>query len=171
MQLSQSAEGTSEQIGIRAVTSNDAASARKIAVVSMLAWDRDPAPIELDKLARKLEKQISALEPDKKAMFVAEKSGAVVGFGRMVRDSGEASQWWLAGLFVHPDHRGRGIGRSLVRACVSYAKKRAATVIRSETHLDNTTSIRFHERVGFKTVGMFVAPDGDHKMEFTLPLR
>jgi len=159
-----------EGVEISSVTSINSVVLRKIAVLGIVSWGHEPTAIEVEKRAKRLEEEIVTLDPGEKGIFIAKKSGASVGFSRVVRDKNDASQWWLLGLMVHPNHRRQGIGSALVRMCIAYAQERGATVIRSETHLDNKVSIRFHESVGFKNEGRFMAPDGDEKIAFSLTL-
>jgi GNAT superfamily N-acetyltransferase len=49
---------------------------------------------------------------------VLDGDGATVGFCRVVSDG--ATFAWLADVFVHPAHRGRGLGKHLVRAVVEH---------------------------------------------------
>ena len=53
------------------------------------------------------------------------------------------------GMGVHPDYRRRGIGESLLRACIGKAKPKGITRIELETRADNIPSIRLYEKVGF----------------------
>jgi ribosomal protein S18 acetylase RimI-like enzyme len=103
-------------------------------------------------------------------MFAARRAGVVVGFGRVMRDKADVSQWLLFALAVHPEHRRQGIGTALARARIEYAKQHGARCIRSETHVDNAVSIRYHESMGFRCDGEVTAPDGDRLVRFQLPL-
>lgn len=49
-------------------------------------------------------------------------------------------------------------------------RQRGAKCIRSETHIDNVTSIRYHEGMGFARGDVIVAPDGDRIIPFRLAL-
>jgi len=63
------------------------------------------------------------------------------------------------------------VATRLGTACLAYAKDWQGRLLRSETHLDNLISIRFHEGFGFTNDGLFVAPDGDQKVAFSLPIQ
>jgi len=159
-----------EGIQISTVTCANSIVLREIAALGIVSWGREPTRIEVEERTKGLEEEIVTLDPSGRGIFVAKRSGAIVGFSRVVRDRNDASQWGLLGLVVHPNHRRQGIGSGLVRACIAYAQERGATIIRSETHLDNEASIRLHEDVGFKNEGTFTAPDGDEKVAFRLTL-
>ena len=108
--------------------------------------------------------------PGVRALFVARSPDGPVGFCRAYRDPNAPTHWWLSEVVVDPDHRRRGIGRALGLAGIDYARARGAKIIRSETHTDNTVSIRFHEGIGFSNDGRFVASDGDRKVAFSMRL-
>jgi hypothetical protein len=95
-----------EGVVISAVTSADPVVLREIAALGILAWGREPTASEVENRAEKLEEEIVSLDQSEKALFVAKRSGMIVGFGRVVRDSKkDPSEWWLLGLVVHPDYR------------------------------------------------------------------
>jgi GNAT superfamily N-acetyltransferase len=65
------------------------------------------------------------LSNDPERCFVAEADGQVVGFSAaFVRDG----VWFLAALFIHPDHQGKGIGRQLFELAVLDAPPRRITI-------------------------------------------
>ncbi len=60
-------------------------------------------------------------------------------------------------IFIHPEYRGRGIGRSLVDRLVDEAKKMGISSILAGISSRNEGSIAFHERLGFRECGRFEA--------------
>ena len=56
-------------------------------------------------------------------------------------------------VYVHPDHRGRGIGTDLLDALVAGAERDGYWTIQTGIFPENTASIATHERVGFRIVG------------------
>jgi GNAT superfamily N-acetyltransferase len=50
---------------------------------------------------------------------------------------------------VHPDHRGKGLGREMYARFAQMAREHERPVVFAETGAWNTKSIAFHERVGF----------------------
>jgi L-amino acid N-acyltransferase YncA len=163
-------EGKPESIVISNIRTANSAILQEVAMLSILTWGIEPTAAEVEKRVRRLEEEFATLVPSKTGIFVARKSGAIVGIVRVRRDKNDASQWRLVGLEVHPAHRRQGIGRSLVNRCIAYARERGAKIIRSAAHLENEASIRFHESVGFNNEGRFTASDGDKKVAFSLPL-
>lgn len=55
---------------------------------------------------------------------------------------------WLAGLFVHPDHRDMGIGTALVRSCESQAAKLGFRRL----YLYTEAAEGFYRRLGWSTI-------------------
>lgn len=52
-------------------------------------------------------------------------------------------------LGVHPDYRGRGLGRELYRRFAAMAREHGRAILRAETGSFNRASIAFHGRIGF----------------------
>jgi len=159
------------KISVLSAPSAAPAVIRQIAVLGIIAWDRTPSDAEIKERAKRLADEIAALDPHGKALFAAAKADEIVGFARVAQDTEDAACWWLMGLCVHPEHRRRGVGRTLVRACINYAREQGASTLLSETHSDNEASIRFHQALDFADQGSFIAEDGDHKTAFRLSLR
>lgn len=58
-------------------------------------------------------------------------------------------------VYIHPDHRGAGLGRKLMQALVDNASERGIHVMIACVEAGNTASIRLHESLGFRNVGTF----------------
>lgn len=56
-------------------------------------------------------------------------------------------------VYVHPAHRGRGYGETLLRALIAEARRRGVHVLIGVIDTENTGSVRFHERLGFVHAG------------------
>ena len=56
-------------------------------------------------------------------------------------------------VYIHPDHRGRGVGTDLLDALVSGAERAGFWTVQTGIFPENTASIATHERVGFRIVG------------------
>lgn len=102
-----------------------------------------------------------------RALFVAEASGQVVGYGRVVliqSDPGEEraapSGWYLLGLVVDQSWRRRGIGKALTRARMAWVAERSDRLYCFTAH-GNLASQALHERLGFTQLpGTWIPPGG-----------
>jgi len=57
---------------------------------------------------------------------------------------------YVEGIYVRPAYRKQGIGRELIRAAEQWAQRQGCTEMGSDTGLDDTQSIFFHEALGFR---------------------
>ncbi len=53
-------------------------------------------------------------------------------------------------VYVHPDHRGQGLGRTLMQALLHEAMAQGKHVMIAGIDAGNTSSIRLHEQLGFQ---------------------
>ena len=60
---------------------------------------------------------------------------------------------YLEGWFVDAAFRKRGIGRALLDEIERWAMSRGYTQLASDAEIENTTSIRLHQSLGFSEVG------------------
>ncbi|MEU5564743.1 GNAT family N-acetyltransferase [Micromonospora musae] len=56
-------------------------------------------------------------------------------------------------VYVHPDARGRGVGRALLEALIASTERAGIWTIQSGVFPENTASLALHEACGFRTVG------------------
>ena len=83
-------------------------------------------------------------------VLVVEVAGVTVGFVIVGEMAGVS---YLQRLAVHPDHARRGIGRSLVRASVDWARRHGARTMVLNTQPENTAAARLYEDEGFVRLG------------------
>ena len=83
------------------------------------------------------------------AALIAKVDGALAGTCLLVREEIDARHDvtpWLAGLYVAPDARGKGVGRQLVRAIEEHGRRRNV----SRLHLYTIGSEGFYARLGWQ---------------------
>jgi aminoglycoside 6'-N-acetyltransferase I len=92
------------------------------------------------------------------AVFVARRpAGGLGGFAevgtRLYADGCESSPVaFLEGWYVDSAIRGKGVGRQLIEAVETWARRRGLTELASDALLENVGGHRAHERVGFVEV-------------------
>ncbi|MFC8170956.1 GNAT family N-acetyltransferase [Streptomyces sp. NPDC057242] len=57
-------------------------------------------------------------------------------------------------VYVHPDARGRGVGRALLTALLASTDAAGVWTVQSGIFPENTASLALHHRAGFRTVGV-----------------
>lgn len=112
-----------------------------------------------DYAPRTLEKQIALLaEKNTKnfPVFVAETAGEIAGFGTYGEFRfREAYQFTVEhSVYVSHEFNGKGIGGKLLSALIETAQKNNLHTMIGVIDAENVASIRFHEKYGFKTVGI-----------------
>jgi GNAT superfamily N-acetyltransferase len=81
--------------------------------------------------------------------LVAERDGKAV--GRAVIDTPYPPYAELAGLLVHPQYRGRGVGTELVEGCISLARRCDCNIMYLMIWRDDLKEVfRFYEKRGFQ---------------------
>ena len=76
-------------------------------------------------------------------ILVAECDGSVIGFAAVY--TGDAPDYFLHHLYVHPAHSGAGVGAQLLAAVVTRFGRRLSL----KTQLANTAARRFYARAGW----------------------
>jgi L-amino acid N-acyltransferase YncA len=108
---------------------------------------------------RTLEQQMSILADKQSKNFpviVAEIDGVVVGFGMYSEFRfREAYKFTVEhSVYVSQDHHGKGIGKLLLEELIVLAKRQNLHTMIAVIDSENQSSVEFHERFGFKTVGI-----------------
>lgn len=108
---------------------------------------------------RSYEQQKAILE-DKLAknfpVIVAELDGVVTGFGMYSEFRfREAYKFTVEhSVYVNNDFHGKGIGKLLLGELITLAKKQGLHTMIAVIDAENQSSVDFHEKFGFKTVGI-----------------
>ena len=56
----------------------------------------------------------------------------------------------LGFMYVHPEYRGKGINRLLIKELTNWAKKQGVLEIRLQVYSENVAAVRAYEKAGFK---------------------
>ena len=91
---------------------------------------------------------------DERGQFTVACDGdALVGFGKLTELA--PGEWWLEGLRVHPDHRGRGIARKLHHHAVDLALSIGRGILRFATNGHNEAVHKLAWETGFQRVAAY----------------
>lgn len=85
---------------------------------------------------------------------------------------GDSETGQITTLDVHPDHRGKGLGRLLLGKMIEEFKRRKTTKAISQVAIDNEKSLRLHQKMGFEIKYILYGyyPNGSAAFELELPL-
>jgi [ribosomal protein S18]-alanine N-acetyltransferase len=83
--------------------------------------------------------------------LVAERAGRIVGYAGLAAWSGES---WVQTVAVAEEVRGLGIGRRLMDALLSEARRRAARTCALEVRADNDVAQQLYASLGFRRIGI-----------------
>lgn len=82
--------------------------------------------------------------------FVWEENGRIVGNASLVYQTYKGTKIaMIANVATHPDYRRRGIGRSLTRQAMIYARQKGAQALWLQVRDDNPTAIKIYNDLGF----------------------
>lgn len=91
---------------------------------------------------------------DERGQFTIACDGdTLVGFGKLTELA--PGEWWLEGLRVHPDHRGRGIARRLHHHAVELATTIGRGILRFATNGRNEAVHKLARETGFRRVAAY----------------
>jgi L-amino acid N-acyltransferase YncA len=89
-------------------------------------------------------------------VIVAELDGQVVGFGMYSEFRfREAYKFTVEhSVYVNKDFHGKGIGKLVLQELITLARKQKLHTMIAVIDAENQSSVEFHEKFGFKTVGI-----------------
>jgi ribosomal protein S18 acetylase RimI-like enzyme len=88
------------------------------------------------------------------AVWVAVSAGSIAGSYYMAPNyPGRAAHIANAGYMVHPDLRGRGIGRALVEHSIAEAPRHGFDALIFNLVFESNPARRLYERLGFREIG------------------
>jgi GNAT superfamily N-acetyltransferase len=85
--------------------------------------------------------------------FVAEIDGRVVGQLMLTHEWSDwrnGDIWWIESVYVHPDHRGRGVFGTLYRYVAELARTEAVVALRLYVEKENANAKKTYEKLGMK---------------------
>ena len=91
-------------------------------------------------------------DPDRRALLVADRAGAVVGMvtAQLVVSTAEGAPSALVeDMVVDAPERGRGVGAALLRAIEAWARGRGATRLQLLADRENAPALSFYARMGW----------------------
>ena len=89
--------------------------------------------------------------------LIAERDGAVAGFAYAAPHRARAAYRWSVevSVYVHAEHRRRGVGRDLYDALLPLLQSQGLTLALAGITLPNDASVALHEAVGFEPIGVY----------------
>ena len=106
-------------------------------------------------------KEFGEFDGDNEVFLAAGLEGQLIGFARICRKPEEPEQWWIMGLEVCQELRGRGIGTAFLTKALDEVAHRHGKTVLSCSHKDNRGSLLAHQRAGFAvTTDRFERFDG-----------
>jgi phosphinothricin acetyltransferase len=140
-------------VELRLARSDDAEATRNIynAEVTGSTVTFDLVPRSLDEQREWIGERSGAM-----AVVVAEEAGEIVGFGALssYRSRPAYATTVENSVFVHRDHRGKGVGRRILEELLRLASDHGFHNVIARIVGDNAASIRVHEACGFELVGV-----------------
>ena len=93
---------------------------------------------------------------DRYPVLVAEEAGRILGWSRLYTWSPRRAYDRAAenAVYVHTDARGSGLGRQLLQELIRQAPARGVSVLIARIVEGNPASLRLHESLGFRTIGV-----------------
>ena len=94
---------------------------------------------------------------ERACVLVAEQDGQTIGMctGQMVISTAEGGPSVLVeDVIILPQHRGKGIGRSLMEALADWARSRGATRMQLLADKSNRPALNFYGRIGWGTTSL-----------------
>ncbi|MGD0031710.1 bifunctional helix-turn-helix transcriptional regulator/GNAT family N-acetyltransferase [Paenibacillus illinoisensis] len=90
---------------------------------------------------------LQTYNPDKDRFWISECDNEIVGCIAVIEHPGQRAQirWFI----LHPDYRGMGIGKKLIREAMGYCKQKGYSNVFLETTEDQKTAIAMYTKQGF----------------------
>ena len=101
-------------------------------------------------------KDISSWATDGQPFLVAVENGEVIGWARAAAYSDRCVYQGVGehAVYVHPNARGRGLGRTLLNELAAESERQGLYKLTSRVFTDNAPSLTAHRAAGFEEVGI-----------------
>jgi ribosomal-protein-alanine N-acetyltransferase len=117
-----------------------------VIIISPMTEKDIQAVVEIENLSFKFPKPESVFREDEHKYLVAKEEGKVVGYIGIERILDEVH---IINMAVHPDYRGKGIGKRLMQHVLNDEE-----VFFLEVRVSNETAQKVYERFGFKVISL-----------------
>jgi L-amino acid N-acyltransferase YncA len=126
-----------------------------VAVLEIYQAGLDTGQASFETVAPSWEEFDAARLPAHRHVAADRGTGQVLGWAAATRVSSRAVYAGVIehSVYIHPAHRGRGIGAALLLALITSAEEAGVWTIQSGVFPENAASLRLHERAGFRVVG------------------
>ena len=139
---------TDDQIAVRLIQERDVKGVIELLSTEKFWRDAEGFPHDFEKALINKAREVKKKGFDKYTnTLVAATPGKAV--ARLIIDTNYPPYSELAGLKVHPDYRGRGIGTKLVRRFVDLAREHGCNILYVITIKDDVRLHRFYSKLGF----------------------
>lgn len=117
---------------------------------STATFDTDPTSV--DERAAWL---ATHAENPRHPVLVVESDGAIAGWASLSAWSDRCAYARAAevSVYVHRDHRGKGVGRALMEGLVARGRGAGLGVLLARISMDGDASVKLHESLGFLRIG------------------
>jgi ribosomal protein S18 acetylase RimI-like enzyme len=86
----------------------------------------------------------------KNTSFIVEEEGEIIGFLIGFLSQSYSNEAYIHFVGIHPQHRGKGIGRHLYNQFFDVIKQNGRNIVRCVTSPVNKASIAYHTKMGFE---------------------
>jgi ribosomal protein S18 acetylase RimI-like enzyme len=165
-----------DEIEIRPIRESEYAAAGEATALAYREYRTSDAPAWDAYLARIAD---AASRADRTTVLVALDGGVVVGSATLELDARvrpgppeplAPDEAHLRMVGVSPEHRGKGIGRLLVVACIDVARARGRRVMTLDTSVLMVTAQQLYRSLGFVATGLHQSPGGPELLGYRLDI-
>jgi len=98
---------------------------------------------------------LASHDPSRHPILIAEEDGTVIGWACLSPWSDRCAYARAAevSVYVHPEHRGRGVGRALLAELVARARQASLGVLLARIEASGEASLALHRAIGFQHIG------------------